>query len=337
MANSDLPPPPANPSVDSGSSTTTESIQPTITNDSSHPFYLHPSGSPGMMLVNSIFDDGSITEPTTSSPSFKAWNMCNDMVISCLLNSLSKEIAESVLYSKTAKEIWKELEDRFGQSNGALLYQLQKELSDLVQGNSDVVGYYTMFKRIWDELDSFDTCVHCSCECSCGRKSRSLKSQQDGRFIQFLMGLNEAYSGVKSNILMGSPLPSINHAYSMLIQEEKQKEIHVAQHPVDSAFMAAKQQYGAQKFVNTEKKGNFEGKRNNIICNYCKKPGHTAERCYRIIGFPTDFKFTKNKRFQNGVHGNVVLTADDNANQSVANAERGITQEQYNNICQLLQ
>ncbi|OIT37220.1 hypothetical protein A4A49_57946, partial [Nicotiana attenuata] len=138
-------------------------------------------------------------------------------------------------------------------------------------------------------------------------------------------------------ILMGSPLPSINHAYSLLIQEEKQKEIHVAQHPVDSAFMAAKQQYGAQKFVNTEKKGNFEGKRNNIICNYCKKPGHTAERCYIIIGFPTDFKFTKNKRFQNGVQGNAVLTADDNANQSVANAERGITQEQYNNLCQLLQ
>lgn len=133
------------------------------------------------------------------------------------------------------------MEDRFGKSNGALLYQLQKELSDLVQGNSNVAGYYTKFKRIWDESDSFDTCVHCSCECSCGGKNRSLKSQQDGRLIQFLMRLNEAYFGVKSNILMGSPLPSINHAYSLLIQEEKQKEIHAAQHPVDSAFMDAKQ------------------------------------------------------------------------------------------------
>lgn len=150
------------------------------------------------------------------------------MVISWLLNSLSKQIAESVLYYKTAKEIWKELEDRFGQSNGALLYQLQKELSDTVQGSSDIAGYYTKVKRIWDELDSLDTCVHCSCDCSCGGKSRSLKSHQDGRLIQFLMGLNEAYSGVKSNILMASPLPSINHAYSLLIQYEKQREIHMA-------------------------------------------------------------------------------------------------------------
>ncbi|XP_009764221.1 uncharacterized protein [Nicotiana sylvestris] len=202
-----------------GSPSTIQSPQITITNDSSHPFYLHPSDSPGMILANSIFDgkgyggwrravlialsvknkvgfiDATITEPPADSASFKAWNRYNDMVISWLLNSLSKQIAESVLYSKTVKEIWKELEDRFGQSNGALLYQLQKELSDLVQGSSDIAGYYTKFKKIWDELDSFDTCTCCSCECSCGRKSRFVRSRHDGRFIQFLMGLNDAYSG----------------------------------------------------------------------------------------------------------------------------------------------
>ncbi|XP_019240928.1 PREDICTED: uncharacterized protein LOC109220913 [Nicotiana attenuata] len=200
--------------LEAASPSSIQSLQPTLTNDSSHPFYLHPSDSPGMILVNSIFDgksyggwrravlialsaknklefiDGTISELAPVSPSFKAWNRCNDMVISWFLNSLSTEIAESVLYSKTAKEIWEELEDRFGQSNGALLYQLQKELSDLVQGTSDVAGYYTKFKKISDELDNIDTCVRCSCDCSYGGKSRSLKSQQNGRLIQFL----QAYS-----------------------------------------------------------------------------------------------------------------------------------------------
>nr|XP_016499766.1 PREDICTED: uncharacterized protein LOC107818295 [Nicotiana tabacum] len=231
--------------VDDTASSVQTPPQITLTHDSSHPFYLHPFDSPGMILVNSIFDgrsyggwrgavlialsaknklgfiDGTISVPVASAASLKLWSRCNDMVISWLLNSLSKEIAESVLYSKTTREIWKELEDRFGQSNGALLYQLQKELNDTVQGCSDIAGYNTKVKRIWDELDSLDTCVHCSCDCSCGGKSRSLKSHQDGRLIQFLMGLNEAYSGVKSNILMASPPRSINHAYSLLIQDEK--------------------------------------------------------------------------------------------------------------------
>lgn len=110
----------------------------------------------------------------------------------------------------------------------------KKELSDLTQGNSDVAGYFTKVKRIWDELDSLDTCNHCSCECSCGGKDKTLKSHQVGRLIQFLMGLNDTYSGVRSNILMSTPLPSIDHAYSLLIQDEKQREVRVSQHSAES-------------------------------------------------------------------------------------------------------
>ncbi|XP_075091730.1 uncharacterized protein LOC142171909 [Nicotiana tabacum] len=227
--------------------------QPTvILIDFSDPYYLHPSDSPGMVLVNSLFDgkgyrewrraivivlsaknklsfiEGTYFVRDASSTDFKQWNRCNDMVISWLLNSLSNDIAESILYSKTANDIWKELEVRFGQCNGAQLYQLQKELSDLVHDTSDVAGYYTKVKRIWDELDTLNTCVHCTCECDCGGKSKTFKSLQDGRLIQFLMGLNDAYSAVRSNILIITHLPSVNQAYSLIIQDEKQRKIHVA-------------------------------------------------------------------------------------------------------------
>ncbi|XP_075103796.1 uncharacterized protein LOC142178358 [Nicotiana tabacum] len=168
--------------------------------DSTHPCYLHPSDSQGIMLVNLVFDgkgyggwrraifialspknklgfiDESCAKPDPSSNLFKPWNHCNDMVISWLLNSLSNDIAKSVLYSKTTKNIWKELEVRFGQCNGAQLYQLEKEMSDLVQGTSDVVGYYTKVKKNWDKLDTLNICIHCTCECTCGGKTRTMKS-----------------------------------------------------------------------------------------------------------------------------------------------------------------
>ncbi|XP_060186369.1 uncharacterized protein LOC132615795 [Lycium barbarum] len=274
--------------------------------DSSHPLYIHPSDSPGMCLVSSFFNgkgyggwrrgvlialsaknkvgfiDGTITQPAVTDETFKSWTRCNNMVISWILNSLSKEIAETVLYSKTAKEIWTELEERFGQSNGPQLYQLQKEISELAQGNSDIAGYYTKLKRLWDELDSLDMCQHCTYECSCGGKSKTLKSQQDARLIQFLMGLNDAYSGPRSSLLMLSPLPSVNHAYSLLIRDEKQREVQVFQHPGSShqgetAFFAAKQQYGGQKF-NYEKRDKYDPHKPLLFCNHCKKPNHTEKK-----------------------------------------------------------
>nr|XP_016448700.1 PREDICTED: uncharacterized protein LOC107773790 [Nicotiana tabacum] len=228
--------------------------------DCNHPFYLHPSDSPGMFLANYVFDgkgyggwrrgilialyaknkvgfiDGTSVQPNISSDSFKSWDRCNDVVISWLLNTLSKEIAESVLYSKTAREIWTELEE-----------------SESVQGSLDIASYYTKLKRLWGELDSLDTCQYCTCDCSCGGKSKTFKSQQDGRLIQFLMGLNDAYSGTRSNLLMLSPLPSINHAYSLLIRDEKQREVQLSHHPGEESFLAAKQQYGAHKLYNDKK------------------------------------------------------------------------------------
>ncbi|KAL4560245.1 hypothetical protein LXL04_032395 [Taraxacum kok-saghyz] len=60
---------------------------------------------------------------------------------------VNDEIVESVLYSSSANEIWKDLIDRFGQSNRAKLYHLQKSISDLSQGLDDLATYFTKLKK----------------------------------------------------------------------------------------------------------------------------------------------------------------------------------------------
>lgn len=160
--------------------------------DVSHPYFLAPSDFPGMQLVTSPFDgkgyggwkrsmlialttknkvgfiNGSCPEPEINSNLYTSWTRCNNMVISWLLNSLSKEISESVIISSTAKDLWNELEERFGQSCGTRLFQLQKELSILNQGSNDIAGYYTKLKHIWDKLDTLGAYEICSCNCNCG-------------------------------------------------------------------------------------------------------------------------------------------------------------------------
>jgi len=43
----------------------------------------------------------------------------------------SKSIEDSIIYAKSTRQILVELEERFGQVNGAKLYQVQKEMTDL--------------------------------------------------------------------------------------------------------------------------------------------------------------------------------------------------------------
>ena len=89
------------------------------------------------------FIDGSCVKPDASSNQFHQWQRCDDMVTSWILNSLTKEIADSVEYFSDSVELWKELEDRYDQTNGAKLYQIQKEIDD----HTGKFGYHSLLHQ----------------------------------------------------------------------------------------------------------------------------------------------------------------------------------------------
>ncbi|XP_015160269.1 uncharacterized protein [Solanum tuberosum] len=252
--------------TESGSPSTENSVSNNgvNSNDLGSPLYMHPSDNPGASLVQTPFDgvgyrswrrsvlrvlsvknklgfiNGDCKRPDAGTPQFHQWERCDDMVTSWILNSLAKEIAESVEYVFDSCELWKELEDRYDQTNGAKLYQVQREINELSQGTLDITTYYTRMKKLWEELSTLHIKTQCNCSCTCGAKDNVFKVEQDRRLIQFLMGLNEAYTVVRGNILMMNPLPSLAQTFSLLVQDEKQREIKPsAQMYMESASLNA--------------------------------------------------------------------------------------------------
>ena len=78
------------------------------------------------------FINGAIVKPISTDPNFMQWERCDDMVTSWILNSLSPELRDSLQYVNNARELWAELEERYDQTNGCKLYQLQKEINEFV-------------------------------------------------------------------------------------------------------------------------------------------------------------------------------------------------------------
>lgn len=273
--------------------------------DQDNPLYLDSSDSPCMKLVSDPFDgtgfsywkrsmtialsarnklgfvDGTLSKPDATSPTFNSWSCCNAMVMCWLLGSLSETIGDSVMYSNSAHEIWKELEERYGSPRGIQLFGLYKELRELSQGNNSILDYFTKIKMLWNEIDFLSPLPVCTCGgCTCGASTKLFKSQQDQRVMQFLIGLNDSYTSTRGSILMRTPLPSIIQVYRILLQEESLREIHSRL----SGFHQSKRPV-------------FDTKKSTLTCTYCKKTGHTVDKCYKLIGFPADFKFTRSKRF----------------------------------------
>lgn len=104
---------------------------------------------------------------------------------------------------------------------------------------------------------------------------------------------------------MQQPLPTISHAYRLLVQEEKHQSVadSALNSGEASALMANKRSFndtfkGSTSFrppqtngpyrpphYNNSSSGGFP-KKSSIFCNYCKKPGHIKAKCYKLYGYP---------------------------------------------------
>ena len=131
---------------------------------------------------------------------------------------MSKEISKSVKHCKSARDVWTELKERFGQTNMVQLFNLENAILLCSQGNDSVITFYTKFKSLWDERDA--VCGLTVCNCEDGVKlGEYVKNQQT---MKFLMGLNDTYDALRSNIVSIDPLPNVNKAYAMALCQEKQ-------------------------------------------------------------------------------------------------------------------
>lgn len=207
------------------------------------------------------FMDGFIA-PIITDSTYYAWFRANTMVISWILNSLHKNITYSLLFLKIARKIWIELNHRYEQSDGALLYQIQQNLYSISQGSDDFSSYFTKLSTIWDELRVVQTIPACSSNATMAIN----KILKDQRLIQLLMGLNDSYKSFRGQILMMKPLPTISIIYFMVIQEERQIGISSSSnfYPDDVVMYASNENH-----TNVSKK--------SLICTHCKKNGHTKQ------------------------------------------------------------
>ncbi|KAL2243886.1 uncharacterized protein LOC105157483 [Sesamum indicum] len=169
---------------------------------------LQPGGNPGISLVTILFDgtnflswsrsiklaltakmklsfiNGENKKPEKNAKEFEQWIRTDSMVASWILNSIKREIADCFMYTNTSRALWKELKNRYGQSNGPMEYQLKKELSAVIQGTMPLFAYFSKIMRLWDELSCITPTPSCTCgNCTCGASKESARIKENDQLI----------------------------------------------------------------------------------------------------------------------------------------------------------
>jgi hypothetical protein len=152
------------------------------------------------------------------------------------------------------------------------------------------------------------------------------------------MGLNDTYSAIRGQILLMQPLPNIRKIYSLLLHEEKQRQLTKAS---DSPIHAMNVKRNTRITKNRQSTRLQNNKGKSLFCSHCEGDTHTVDRCYYIIGFPLRHKF----------HGREIKPPNQHKRLTVNNASNTIkpntttsrlqtfpqfTEEEYNQIRTLL-
>ncbi|KAG7560201.1 Zinc finger CCHC-type [Arabidopsis thaliana x Arabidopsis arenosa] len=239
------------------------------------------------------FIDGTIVKPASDHRDFGAWSRCNDTVATWLMNSVSKKIGQSLLFIPTAEGIWKNLFSRFKQDDAPRVYDIEQRLSKIEQGSMDICAYYTELQTLWEEHKNYVDLPVCTCgKCECDAAVKWEKLQQRSHVTKFLMGLNESYEQTRRHILMLKPIPTLEEAFNIVTQDERQKSIRPSSKVDNVAFQtiayeAPVMENGDMGYIAAY---NTARPAQKPICTNCGKTGHTVQKCFKIHGYPPGYK-----------------------------------------------
>ncbi|KAF7830422.1 uncharacterized protein G2W53_012755 [Senna tora] len=248
------------------------------------------------------FIDGTIKEPTDEAE-IKKWKPVDSMVKSWVRNSIEKNLAETFMFCRTSRELWKEIEERYGARSGPKFYQLQQDLAALRQGADSVTSYYNKTHRLWDELHRLRPTPRCSCgKCGCNFNKEMDQLEADTKLVQFLMGLNQPFEVIRSQILSLDPLPSANKAFAMVANVETEKEINSSfnGNQIEASAMLARGNFRNENFKKADDRKNEKLAKH---CDHCQQNGHTRDGCFKLIGYPDWWKELKEQKKKNGKKG----------------------------------
>lgn len=329
--------------------------------DMQNPLFLHPSDGPLSVSIPKLqgsgdyrawkrsfeiqlsskrklgFVTGTEIRNIESETEATQWDTCNNLVISWLHNNLSDNIKQSILFVNSARDVWLQLERRFSITNGSRKYKLNKDLFALKQNHLSISEYYTALSSLWEEIESMNSLpilTTITPEITAFLTAINVL-REEAKLFQFLNGLDDKYGAQRSQLLMMSPLPTVESACSAIQQEEAQRDVLQSN---DNYVVEASAMYGSK---NVDRSAGTMS-----VCNVCGGKGHTGDRCWTTIGYPKwHHKSKKNVSRGNSSSSSSKWNAPQTGPPKMANNAQGsstrddnvhITHQQLEQLLQLL-
>ncbi|XP_071695839.1 uncharacterized protein [Rutidosis leptorrhynchoides] len=185
-------------------------------------------------------------------------------------------IKGTVIFSTNASDVWKELKETCDKIDTSIIYNLHHQINTLKQGDSTLPEYYHKLNTLWKQYDAMVSLPICTCNAAaytCAAATSHKDHVKMMKLMQFLMGLNDEYTSVRSNILLRDTVIDVKEAYAIISREESHKGISTDKIVKTQANAFVSQSNNTFNKAGNNS-GNFSSNNNNRNQNHtlkCKK------------------------------------------------------------------
>ncbi|KAJ0958333.1 putative transcription factor interactor and regulator CCHC(Zn) family [Helianthus annuus] len=178
---------------------------------------------------------------------------------------------------------------------------------------------------MWKQFDAMLKLPTCSCKAAKDYNDFSMLI----KLMQFLMGLDDIYQPVRTNLLTRESFPSVKTAYSVVSREESHRLSSGGSKSQNVSFVSRSN----QSFESRKK--NIRGPNPNLKCTHCNMIGHTVDRCFELIGYPPGMKRRSGGQFGKK-DNNTSFNNKSNATVGASSSSLPFTPEQISRLLSLV-
>ena len=200
---------------------------------------------------------------------------------------MEEDISSNYMCYPTTQELWENVNQMYSDLGNQLqIFELTLKLGEIRQSEDNVTKYLNSLNRIWQDLDLFNTYEWKSTEN--GRHHK--KTMEDNRIFKFLAGLNVKFDEVRGRIIGIQPLPSIGEVFSEVRREESRRNVMLGKKGPGVAIEGSALVTTGGSYNKVAAFQRKSDERLGVWCDFCNKPRHTRENCWKIHGKPTNWK-----------------------------------------------
>uniref|UniRef100_A0A5K0V5S1 Retrotransposon Copia-like N-terminal domain-containing protein n=1 Tax=Nymphaea colorata TaxID=210225 RepID=A0A5K0V5S1_9MAGN len=216
---------------------------------------------------------------------YELWMKQDQLLLSCIISSMSKTVLAQVVELKTTYEVWIALKRSYAAHSRSRIMQLKEQLQGLWKRNLTMDDYFYKAKMLAHQL-----------------AVASKPVEGEYLIMHILRGLLQEYSTFKTSLITRVDPISLSDLHSLLLTQETQFKEQDLEHETFAPTTHYAQPYSVvrENFDRRQPsmlqrgrgrgrgRSDFErgrsdyGGRNRIICMFCDKMGHSAKNYFKI-------------------------------------------------------